>query len=284
MATDHILYLSSTGNLDIFPDNSPANFINRLSTPIVLENNTEYEVGLVSILYPDQYYGILNNNDYYDITVYTYQGSTSISSLPISLHQNVLAGNLEKMVKIVNNNLISYLKPYYGDKFKHLFSRIKFLHWNGDESKTEITCVNRDHSKDIVKDIEKITIKINRGLAQILGFKSNVEYTIFSNNKKGGNTRHKSSINPSSRCGVDYIYLYTDIIQPCNFGGQLVNILDCFSLQNGGNRGIHNSIYKPLNTHFLDQISIKVRDQNARPIYFVEESTLTCVIHIRPKY
>ena len=82
---------------------------------------------------------------------------------------------------------------------------------------------------------------------------------------------------------MDYIYLYTDIIQPSNFGGQLVNILDCFSLQNGGNRGIHNSIYKPLNTSFIDQVSIIVTDQKARPIYFVEDATVACVIHIRPK-
>ena len=282
MASDHILYLTSTGNLVLYPDNSPNNFINRLPTPIVLETNIEYEVGLVSILYPDQYYGVLNNDEFYSITVNTYQTGMDVSSIPISLHQNVLAGNLEKMVKIVNDNLILHLKVYYGNKYGPLFSRVQLLRWNGNESKVEFVRVKRHQSKDIIKDIEKITIKMNTGIARILGFKSDTEYTIYSN-KKGNHEVHKSPSNPSSRCGVDYIYLYTDIIQPCNFGGQLVNILDCFSLQNGGNRGIHNSIYKPLNTHFLDQISIKVRDQHGRPVYFVEDSTLTCVIHVRPK-
>ena len=282
MATDHILYLTSNGNLDIFPENNPANFINRLPTPIVLENNIEYEVGLVSILYPEEYYGILAEDDFYNITVYTYQDTIGISSLSVKLHQNILAGDLAKIVKIVNNNLTSYLKVHYQNKYKVIFTSNKILQLNNDESKIEIKCINKVHTEKIIRGINKITLKINRGLAQILGFKSNVEYTIF-NNKKGNNTIHKSPINPSSRCGVDYIYLYTDIIQPSNFGGQLVNILDCFSLQNGGNRGIHNSIYKPLNTHFLDQISIKVRDQYSRPVFFVEESTLTCVIHIRPK-
>ena len=42
------------------------------------------------------------------------------------------------------------------------------------------------------------------------------------------------------------MYLYTDIIQPTNFGNQLVNILDCFTLDNGGNKGIHNTLCKPL--------------------------------------
>ena len=281
MATDHIIYLTSTGNLDIFPENTPANFINRLPTPIILENNIEYEVGLVSILYPEEYYGVLSENDFYNITVYTYQDIVGISSLTVKLHQNILAGDLAKIVKIINTNLISHLKVYYNGKFNRIFSQGRIFQMNDDEVKVEIKCINKIPPQNI-RDIKKISLKINRGLAQILGFKANVEYDIF-NNKNVNNTVHKSSINPSSRCGVDYIYLYTDIIQPSNFGGQLVNILDCFSLQNGGNRGIHNSIYKPLNTHFLDQISIKVRDQHARPIIFVEESTLTCVIHIRPK-
>ena len=282
MASDHILYLTSSGNLDIFPDNCPSNFINRLPTPIVLENNIEYEVGLVSILYPDQYYGVLSNNDYYNMTLYTYQEGIGVSYLTIKCYQNILAGNVEKMVKIINSNLISHLKVYFDNKFKLLFTRSRIIEWNEDETRVEINSINKSHTKDIIKDIQKVTLKMNGGLASILGYNKNVEYVLF-NNKKGNNTVHKSSINPSARCNVDYIYLYTDIVQPCNFGGQLVNILDCFSLQNGGSRGIHNSIYKPLNTHFLDQISIKVRDQYARNISFVEESTLTCVIHIRPK-
>ena len=282
MASDHILYLTSSGNLTIFPDNRPSNFINRLSTPIVLENNIEYEVGLVSILYPEQYYGILKNDDFYNMTLYTHQKGIDVSSLEIPFHQNVLAGNLQKLVNAVNQNLIAYLKPYYQNKFKSLFGRGKFFQWNDNESKVEITNINRELSLSVIEGIEKIGLKINVGLARILGFNPDVEYSLY-DNKKGNNTYHKSSINPSFRCGVDYIYLYTDIIQPSNFGGQLVNILDCFSLQNGGNRGIHNSIYKPLNTHFLDQISVKVRDQHGRPVSFVEESTLTCVIHVRPK-
>ena len=283
MASDHILYLTSSGNLDIFPDNSPSNFINRLPTPIVLENNVEYEVGLVSILYPDQYYGILAGSDIYNMTVYTYQEHIDVSSVTIKLHQNILAGNLEKLVKIINNNLVNHLKVYFDTKYKHVFSRNRIIQWNEDETRVEIVRTSKILTKALVKDINKVTLKINRGLANILGFNENVEYTIFNNDKRDSSSTHKSSVNPSARCGVDYIYLYTDIIQPCNFGGQLVNILDCFSLQNGGSRGIHNSIYKPLNTHFLDQISIKVRDQHARPISFVEESTLTCVIDVRPK-
>ena len=67
------------------------------------------------------------------------------------------------------------------------------------------------------------------------------------------------------------MYVYTDIIQPTNFGSQLVKILDCFTLDKGGNKGIHNTLYKPLKNSYIDQI------------YFKHDSTVTCVLHIRLK-
>ena len=283
MASDHIIYLTSSGNLDIFPDNHSSEFINKLPTPIILENNIEYEVGLVSILYPDQYYAILHYDDRFHITIHIDQKNIGITNLKVKHFQNILAGNIETIVKIINKNLSTVLSTSIGTIYPHIFINNKILYWNEEEGRIEINCSQgRKHSRHLFSHINHISITLHKGIAKILGFNTHTEYNIF-RNKDTEAQPQKSRMSPSPRCGVDYIYLYTDIIQPSNFGGQLVNILDCFSLQNGGNRGIHNSIYKPLNTHFLDQISLTVKDQNGRSIHFIEDSTLTCVLHIRPK-
>ena len=39
MEREHTVYLTSTGNLDIFPNNNPCEFVNRLSAPITLDPN-----------------------------------------------------------------------------------------------------------------------------------------------------------------------------------------------------------------------------------------------------
>ena len=54
MEREHTVYLTSTGNIDIFPNNNPCEFVNRLSAPITLDPKYEYEIGLVSILYPNE--------------------------------------------------------------------------------------------------------------------------------------------------------------------------------------------------------------------------------------
>ena len=71
MEREHTIYLTSTGSLDIFPNNKPCRFINRLAAPITLDPNYDYEIGLVSILYPNEYYAIVGNQYKNTLTFFT---------------------------------------------------------------------------------------------------------------------------------------------------------------------------------------------------------------------
>ena len=59
---EHYLYLTNLGDRDVFPDNKPSRFKNRIQPPINLNPDIKYEVGLVSCLFP-QNYNCLSNND-----------------------------------------------------------------------------------------------------------------------------------------------------------------------------------------------------------------------------
>ena len=280
MAGEHIIYLSSSDSCNLFTENNPGRFINRLATPIVLDSNIDYEIGLVSILYPDQYYAIQANQDDYNILIHTTQeGHEKRNSFTVKINKNILAGEMRKIIKVINRNLIDYLKVHYYDFFPLIIGDRSVIKWNEMEDRAEI--LFNQGSNDSTTDIKEINLQMGNGLAEILGFRGDTEYTIFSVNE--GFKNMLSNIPPSPRCGVDYIYLYTDIIQPTRFGGQLLNILDCFTLQNVGNKGVHNCIYKPINTNFIDQISIIITDQRGRFIYFRDDATITLALHLRPK-
>ena len=289
MAGDHTIYLTSSGSKNLFTNNTPNRFTNKLSSPIVLDSNLEYEIGLISILYPDQYYAITSDSDDFGIHVFTTMVDGKRNRHRVKMKFNMLAGDMRKIIKVINNKLIQNLEIYYYNFFPHIFKDETVIRWNDEEEKTEIV-FNKGDTGDGTGgggegggsgDITSVSIRFKKSLASILGFRSDVLYTVFSKNEDVGNIM--SSIPPSPKCGVDYIYLYTDIVHPTNFGGQLVNILDCFSLENGGGKGIHNCIYKTLNTNIIDQISLIIVDQKGRAIRFREDSTLTCVLHIRPK-
>ena len=283
MAGDHTIYLTSSGSKNIFTNNTPDRFTNKLSSPIVLDSNLEHEIGLISILYPDKYYAITSDRDDFGINVFTTMVDGKRNKHRVKMKFNMLAGDIGKIIRSINNKLLQNLKVYYYNFVPHIFKNGTIIRWNDEEEKTEII-FNKDDTGEGGEgtgDIASVTIRFKKALATILGFRNDVLYTVFSKTEDVGNVM--SSIPPSPKCGVDYIYLYTDIVHPTNFGGQLVNILDCFSLENGGGKGIHNCIYKTLNTNIIDQISLIIVDQMGRPIHFREDSTLTCVLHVRTK-
>ena len=71
MEREHTIYLTNAGSNDIYPDNRPYRFSNRLATPISLDPKFEYEIGLVSILYPLEYYALLKYQETNTITFYS---------------------------------------------------------------------------------------------------------------------------------------------------------------------------------------------------------------------
>ena len=278
MEREQTIYLSSTGSIDIYPQNKPSKFTNRLASPITLDPKIEYEIGLVSILYPSEYYAIIGYQRGNTISFITKQkgvGNEHIYRHTIT--SNILAGRFKDIIHTINEELRLRLKTYYDDDYSKIFPNENIFKWNKSEQKVEILCTKRGNDDD---DIEYVNIRLEEGIAKILGFRSDTYYPFYNETIT---ENIKSFIPPNQRFGVDYIYLYTDVIQPSNFGNQLVNILDCFTLDNGGNKGIHNTLYKQLNTRYIDQISIIVSDQNGRRIHFREDSVLTCVLHIRPK-
>ena len=284
MEREHTVYLTSTGNLDVFPNNNPCEFVNRLSVPITLDPNYEYEIGLVSILYPNEYYAIVGNQYKNKITFYTkYREISKIHKYSYIIKNNILAGDIERLIYCINNEIKLRLMVYFDVHYAKVFGKGDIFFWDKYKKRIGVHYTGGPRSTEARRkgDIEHVTMAMGEGIADVLGFHTNSLYSIRGDDHEMISTISSSPIN--EKLGVDYMYLYMDVIQPSNFGSQLVNILDCFTLDNGSNKGIHNTLYKRLKKSYIDQISIMISDRNGRKINCKEDSTLTCVLHIRPK-
>ena len=282
MGDEYTVYLTSIGCMDIYPANTPCEFVNRLSTPIILSNDHEYEVGLVSIMYPIDYYAILSNDDEFRIFLHTrYHNNNDeevIHEYTYKPNINVIAGDMQKLVTVLNDDITSELKIYFGDRIAKFVKRGRILKWDDTQKKIALQYVKGESFRK--GEVKTIHMRFSGKAAHLLRFRIDTEYIIYGKDKANGSL---SSTFPSENCGVDYIYIYSDIIHPSPFAGKLVNILDCFHIDNGRNKGMHNTLYKTINTKILDQISIIITDQNGRKISFSENSSITCVLHIRPR-
>ena len=131
MEREHTVYLTSTGNIDIFPNNNPCEFVNRLSAPITLDPKYEYEIGLVSILYPNEYYAIVGNQYKNKITFYTkYREIPKIHTYSYIIKNNILAGDIERLLYCINNEIKLRLMVYFDVHYASVFSRGEIFYWD----------------------------------------------------------------------------------------------------------------------------------------------------------
>ena len=283
MEREHTIYSTSSGSLDIFPSNKSCRFISRLVAPIMLDPNYDCEIGLVSILYPNEYYAIVGNQYKNTLTFFTkMNGIPDIEKYSYTLQNNIPAGDIENLIYCINNEIKLRLIVYYDRNCAQIFKRGNLFYWDRYKYKVGMHYIPIPQLRVLKRrDVENVMLHMGEGVVEVLGLCSNTAYPIFGDDYERSNTISELFIN--QKCGVDYMYLYSDIIQPTNFGNQLVNILDCFMLDNCGDKGTRNKLYKPLKNSYTDRISIIISDQNGRVINFKEESTLTCVLHICPK-
>ena len=279
MASEHTIYVSSSACADIYDDKIDR-FTNRLSNPITLNPHIEYEMGLVSMLYPSQYYAIANGGA--RISLHSHiklpHGKSKIHIHQYRCSKNILAGDMENIISILNEDLIKEARVYFDLHYKKYIKNNTVIYWNEKEKRTMLKYVKGTSFQN--GEVMKISVKMSYELSKLLGFRSDVEYTIYG---KQDNTDIRALYASLPSCGMDYIYVYCDIIHPSPFGGQLVNILDCFTFQNGFTKGIHNTVYKSIKISFIDEIAIILTNQNGEGIHFMEGSSITCVLHIRPK-
>jgi len=281
MPEEHIIYASSSAGGNTFEGNTIDRFTNRLNSPLSLNQYVQYEVGLTSILYPNNYYAVLSNDEKYSISLLVnIKAKKRIThSYKYICNRNIVAGDINHIVDMLNDDFIKEIKVYLHHQYKKCIKDDVVIKWDSREKRVKLNYV--ESSQNIKRgDAEKISIHISKDLCQLLGYRNDTSYEIYGQQKKNSII---GPFPPLPMCGVEYLYIYCDFVQPSIFGGQLVNILDCFTFQNGTNKGIHNTIYKDMNSNFIEQISIIVTDQDGRRIHFYEGSSITCVLHIRSK-
>ena len=181
MEREHTIYLTSTGNLDIFPNNNPCEFINRLAVPITLDPNYDYEIGLVSILYPNEYYAIVGNQYKNKLTFYTkFREISKLQKYSYTIQNSILAGDVERLIYSINNEIKLRLMVYYDLNYAKVFGRGDIFYWDKYKHRAGVHYTAGPRSTELKRkgDIENVTMTMGEGVANVLGFRSNTLYPI----------------------------------------------------------------------------------------------------------
>ena len=113
--------------------------------------------------------------------------------------------------------------------------------------------------------------KFEDQIASLLGFESGVGHALFRSSWGRTSDYHiAAEYHPRDDGGIDHVLCYSDVVQPTQFGSQLVSILDAFIIEPGGAKAYSRTMYKNISKTHIDGISIKLRDQHGRPILFAK--------------
>ena len=285
----HHIYVTSTADGEIYP-NTSASFTNNIQT-LTLDKDTEYEVGLLNMLLPRQYYIVKPGEP--ECSIHLECGlkltpqSTAIErhTMSGSVNINILNNDTGYLVLCVNNLITTLLKEMLdGDKHQLLSYFNDILAVNQSNYHLSLFCYYGYHPKVVF-----IKASFDTRLAQILGFVPNKGYALFSSldiHEEPKTPTHVPQYGhaPLLKNGdVQCVLIYSDLVNPSRYAGKNVNILDAFSLSGGLTKGVHPTIYKPLKSKVIDSISIKLTDQKGRPMDFEEGYPVTCLLHIRSR-
>lgn len=291
MEEEHYIYLTNLGSKDVYETNSPSSFENRLNPPIQLNAEKEYEIGLVNCLYPKEFYGISKND--HSSRIELYATSHVNPDHPYLLHTyiphtNIVSGDVRHLIDTLNREIPEDFREALKDKFTHFFPAFPggtIFGWNSESERVYLGVTNGECFSD--DHFCKLVIKFGSRMAEVLGFTSQDNYTVYDSStpveEATGKVFVPAPFLPRKDGGIDFVVIYADCVAPTRYGGQRVNILEAITMEGTGGRDFHQTTYKPLSKTYLDSIAIIVRDQKGRDIEFGRGKSLTLLVHIRPK-
>jgi len=267
----------------------------------MLDSTLDYEVALVNFLHPKNYYTILANDEDFAIhLVYT------CDIEPHILRQNVvkyvpkfsMVGQMrgvQTLLDLINDDIIAQTEEILGkDAIKKYIpnGRLLAYDWDADRCHVETSFYGgRGSEGEISRDRCRpdMGVYFSHRISGMLGFEENKIYRFYVSHPPS--VREKLNLynnniaarSPRTDGDVDFLYIYSDIVTPCRFAGQQVNMLDAFAWQGTSAKGCTPPLYKQLLSKSINSVGVRITDQNGYPLVFDENQSVTLILHIRPR-
>ena len=264
---DIYVYLNSSFNKNEYSSNTADGFTNVIKPTLNLDSS--YEVALDNIIFDPNIYYIRKNDEKYSVKVeICYSDDRGLPKSFAATYypsQNFKKEELYLVIEFLNRDLITFLKKWQmiRERQKYIFRYIStssFVHFHALGV------------SEIFKKKKDLTVKWNVGeqFARIMGI-SKLSFV------------EKPIINEPAKFPkkISCIYVYTDIIEPSYLGEQSVNLLDIIPMQHMQSKKGALSLFKRINKTILDDISIRLTDQDGDGIPFANDVATSIVLHFK---
>ena len=273
---DFYIYLSSEANKGEFKNNNPSSFTNIIRPTIQLQDS--YDVGVENIIFSPKVKNIVKNDDRYkiDLSFLITNGDENHESLAKFTYvptKDIISQNLQDVVAFLNYDFKKFLlaNEVIEDSFAPIFAydyikrivRWTPVRWSPNYNLFQL---NSDSHT-----LYTANWKFSSLMCSVLGVlqpEQNVHTPV-------------CEVTPTIPNLIEYIFLYSDIVRPSNFGGQTVNLLDIIPMKTTYSKCGAKTLYKTISKLIIDGISMKLTDKNGDMIKFQDDVNIVIVLHFK---
>ncbi|MPC63968.1 hypothetical protein E2C01_058076 [Portunus trituberculatus] len=151
---------------------------------------------------------------------------------------NFSSGSISSITKAINSQVSRELESVLNESYTTYFPHSDIIY---NDQEVEQVAVNNSIVSPCASSIySEFSVKFRAYIARVLGFDSNFRYTVYLQRlweeeeadifNGGGDKSQVEPVRlyaqhvPRADAGHDYMYIYSDIISPTQFGSQKVNI------------------------------------------------------------
>ena len=243
--SDFYLTLPSNSSMDVYPNNTMANFKTRLPNRIELEGR--WEVGLVEIQYPHTWYNLQDG-----------EGELAIYTPPPDV-----------------NEIVTHIPSGYYSSVNELIGRMEteIMEALGETEYKPITFTYDEITRKITAHARELQLWFGETIQRILGFRI---HAISDGVTRG---EHVVDMDP-----LHSMYVYCDLLEPRVVGDKMTQLLRVVPVEgrNGDmvTRIYENVHYVPLQRKSFEVVEIDIRDSVGEKVPF-ERGTLNVTLHFR---
>lgn len=258
------VYLSSSFNKTQFPSNTPNGFTNLIKPTLSLDST--YDVALENIIFEPKINTIKAYDERYIVEIkisFVHEnGGLSGGRVRYIPMIDLKADNIYQLVQFLNNDLIHFLKRQrmISQKQKHVFrlrpfsTLVEFEELTFDEKYRKVV----------------VTWTLSKGYADIMGV-----------NERTFVNKPVIVDPPKFPKQLNSIYVYTDIVEPTYMGDQTVHMLDIIPMNHMLYKKGNLTLFKRVSKSLIDDISIKITDEQGHPVSFTEDVCINIVLHFK---
>lgn len=246
---------------DVYNKNTIGTYKTKLPKRFLLKG--KWEVGLTEITYPKTYYNIESPQTFF-ITSFNYKHNfvpSTESKIPPGHYE------IKDLVRIINKII---KKTMANEEDVRKLPQLKFRNLKITLS-TGIIERNRERIK--------ITLLVDKNLAEVLGFRGEHDNSMIQIRKKG--VEEPNDIEaiefPDTSAGFTSFYVYCDLVKHKIVGDIEVQLLRTVQINRNNNPVISyiNPQYSPLITNEFDSIEISIKNDMGNNVIFTSGKTIS---------